>query len=375
MRKFMGIQGKRFFCVFLAAVMLLLTIPEINTRAAQPMQTGILLDCARRYYSVSSIKKYIKMLSASKNSFLQLHLTDDQNVGIECLALGQTVKKAKKLSDGSYKNPKTNQKFLSREQIRELISYAKKRNVELIPEIDMPAHMGGFFKLAAISKGEKYVTSISADTGRYPGELKISSKKGMDFAKMLYSEYAKLFSDCKYFHMGCDEFFSGSQSSIITYINTMSKYLRSKGFTVCIWNDLLRKDNIKKVTHKVQVTYWSYDGDTQNPSLRKQRRKERASVPDLQKEGFLIYNYNSYYLYVTPSRENCTKENRNYMVSDLKKNWNIRMWDGDTGKKLTSTKNLMGAAVCVWGEDSAGVTATDIYKQIEPLYKAMKNSM
>ena len=155
----------------------------------------------------------------------------------------------------------------------------------------------------------------------------------------------------------------------------MSDFLEKKGFTVRIWNDLLRKDNIDKINSKIQVTYWSYDGDAQSASVRKQRRKERASVRDLQKKGFDILNYNSYYLYFTPSKENCNRSDRDYMVNDVEKNWNVKKWDGDSGKTLSGKAHMIGAAVSVWGEDSSGVSADTIYKQVKPLYQAMKNKI
>ena len=365
----------KYICFVLTAVFLFLAAAPFPCEAANAIQTGITLDCARRYYSVEDIKKYIRLLSDSPAPFLQLHLTDDENVGVECVYLGQTVKAAKKLSDGSYRNKQTKQKFLSRKQIRELLRYAARKGVEIVPEIDMPAHMEGFFRLARGSLGAKYVKQISADAVKYPGELKIAGKKAIGFAKKLYAEYAELFAGCRYFHMGCDEFSSATQKQIVSYINTMSDFLEKKGFTVRIWNDLLRKDNIDKINSKIQVTYWSYDGDAQSASVRKQRRKERASVRDLQKKGFDILNYNSYYLYFTPSKENCNRSDRDYRVNDVEKNWNLKKWDGDSGKTLSGKAHMIGAAVSVWGEDSSGVSADTIYKQVKPLYQAMKNKI
>ena len=361
-------------CLGLALAIILTMLGEmpVPCAAARTVQTGITLDCARRYYTVDDIKKYIRLLSGGSAPFLQLHLADDENVGIECSYLEQTVKNAKKCSDGGYKNKKTGGKFLSKKQMQDIIRYANNRGVAIVPEIDMPAHMGGFFKLAANAMGKKFVRQIQAKGADYSGELKISSDKARNFAKKIYTEYAKTFSMCKYFHMGCDEFLSGSKSDIVDYINTMSKFLQKKGFTVRIWNDLLRKDNIEKINHKLQVTYWSFDGDATSASVKKKRRKERASVAALQKEGFDILNYNSYYLYFTPSVSNCNKADRDYMVSDVKNNWDLKKWDSNSGKALKTSKHVIGAAVSVWGEDSAGVSADTIYKQVEPLYKAMK---
>lgn len=364
---------KRVLCMILSVVLCVSFLEEGQVYAARKsLQTGITLDCARRYYSVADLKEYIRLVSGSGESFLQLHLTDNENVGVECLFLGQTVKNARKLSDGSYQNRKTGKKFLSREQMRELVAYAEKRQVELIPEIDMPAHMGGFFALACQAFGSKYVKRIARDNERYPGELNIGSKRAMKFAKQIYGEYGELFAGCRYFHMGCDEFSPGCEDEVVKYINTMSEFLQKKGFTVRIWNDLLRKKNIKRIHHNIQVTYWSYDGDSQSVSQRRKRRKVRASAADLQREGFSILNYNSYYLYYTPSRANCNKRDRKYMVQDLKKNWNIRKWDQDSTKELSKNRNIIGAAVSVWGEDSTGLSARKIYQQVKPLYQAME---
>ena len=108
-----------------------------------------MLDVARRYYPVTEIKKYIDALSAHENSTLQLHFTDDENVGIECAYLDQTVENAT-FADGVYTNPATGRNFLSYAQVRELMDYADSKNVTFVPEIDMPAHMKGFFDLAEI---------------------------------------------------------------------------------------------------------------------------------------------------------------------------------------------------------------------------------
>lgn len=366
---------KRRIISLILVITLVLTLfsnVSIQCEAAPKVQTGITLDCARKYYSVDDIKKYIRLLSGGSAPFIQLHLSDDQNVGIECSYLKQTVKNAKKCSDGSYKNKKTKKKFLSKKQVGDILQYANKRGVAVIPEIDMPAHMGGFFKLAKNAYGSNYIKQIRAKGKDYSGELRISSKKAVKFAKKIYTEYAELFSSCTYFHIGCDEFLSGSKSDIVNYINTISKFLQKKGFTVRIWNDLLRRDNIAKINHKLQITYWSFDGDTTIPSESKSRRKVRASASALIKEGFDILNYNSYYLYFTPSATNCNKSDREYMVRDLKNNWNLKIWDGDGGIPLKNSRHVIGAAVSVWGEDASGVSAATIYKQVKPLYKVMQ---
>lgn len=370
----MKLHIKQILVIGISLLLLAGLFPE-PIRALTAPQNGINLDCARRYYSVEEIKKYIRLLSGQEHSFLQLHLTDDENVGVECRALGQTVKKAKRLSGGRWKNRKTGKLFLSRTQIRSILSYAQKKGVAVIPEISGPAHMGGFFTLAKQDRGKKFARKVFMNQNRYPGELDISEKRAIRFAKSLYREYAALFSGCARFHIGGDEYFSHTPKQQAAYINAISRYMERRGFTVRVYNDLFRKKNIKQFNPNLEIAYWSYDGDTENKRVSKARRAYRAGAADLQKAGFRLLNYNSYYLYFVPSRKNCTGENRRYMVRDLKKNWDLRVWDSDRGRKLSCTDGVIGSAISVWGEDSAGVSAAKIYRQAAPLYRAMTRKL
>ena len=339
------------------------------------MSTGMIFDCARRYYSVGTIERLIDVLSGDEGAFLQLHLTDNQNVGLECAFLGQTADRAELLPDGSYRNPQTGLQFLSTEQIREILAYAADRGVEIIPEIEAPAHMEGFFRLAEYHLGSEYVDEIAFARRDYPGELDISSAPALWFVQNLYDEYMQLFKGCSYFHIGCDEHFSGSEEDKASYIFRMSAYVGSRGFTVRMWNDLLKKDRIGGLDKRIQVTYWSWDGEAQDPEVRAARRAERASVPDLQEEGFDILICNAYYLYYVPSPRNFNEHDNDYTIEDLHRSWNLKVWDSNRGTALDSADHLIGSAVSMWSEDSAELPQEPILAQFIRQYKAMRGQV
>ncbi|MBO6047869.1 MAG: family 20 glycosylhydrolase [Erysipelotrichaceae bacterium] len=340
--------------------------------------SGMSLDCARRYYPVQTIKQLIDTLAGNHHSFLQLHLSDDQNVGVECALLGQTVKTSELLSDGSYRNPHTMKQFLSAAQIKDIIQYARERNVDIIPEIDAPAHMEGFFTLAEAVYGSDYVNTLAYSRRDYPGELNISSPKAIHFVEQLYDEYASLFNTNRYFntgryfHIGCDEHFSGSAADKISYIMRISSYMKDKGFRVRMWNDLLTKSDIYKLDKSIQVTYWSWDGDAQDENVRAARQEERATVADLQAEGLDILIYNSYYLYYVPSHRNFNQHDMDYTVNDLRENWTVRNWYKNSGLSLESLEHIIGSAVSLWSEDSGGLPTDKIIAQFIRHYRAME---
>ncbi|MGN0393840.1 MAG: family 20 glycosylhydrolase, partial [Coprococcus sp.] len=321
-------------------------LPEENTGN---MQSGILLDCARRYYSVAEIKKYIDILSENENSFLQLHLSDNENVGVECETLGQTVDKAEVRENGSCYNSYTEKLFLSEKQIREILDYANSKNVDIIPEIDMPGHMSGFFRLAEY--GDTYsIAQIAVNQQEVPGELNITTGEGKKLAAELLSEYATLFKGCTYFHMGCDEYWTNWGTAMTDFINKQAEYLRENGYTVRIWNDLIQHDNIDNINKNIQIVYWSYDGATDNEQTRAERIEKRASVPELQEKGFKVIVTNNYYLYFVPSDRSCTEEALAYTVKDIEKNWTLEKWDANYEGGLKSYDNILGGMIAVWGE-------------------------
>jgi len=108
---------------------------------------GMHLDVGRHFFPVSFIKKYIDYIALHKMNYFHWHLTEDQGWRIE-------IKKYPKLTQiGAWrngtiigKNPGTGNDnikyggFYTQEQIRDVVAYAQKRYVTIIPEIEMPGH-------------------------------------------------------------------------------------------------------------------------------------------------------------------------------------------------------------------------------------------
>lgn len=100
---------------------------------------ALMLDPARHFLPVEDVKFYINQMAKYKYNVLQLHLTDDQGWRVE-------IKKYPRLTEiGAFRNPKTGSNgpdngFYTQEQLKDLIKYAADRNVEIIPELDIPGH-------------------------------------------------------------------------------------------------------------------------------------------------------------------------------------------------------------------------------------------
>lgn len=97
---------------------------------------GMMLDVGRYFFSTDYVKKFIDLMAMYKMNTLHFHLTDDNGWRIE-------IKKYPKLTEiGAWrgKNEKRNGGYYTQDDIRDLVAYASARNMEIIPEIEMPAH-------------------------------------------------------------------------------------------------------------------------------------------------------------------------------------------------------------------------------------------
>lgn len=130
---------------------------------------GLLLDCVKYFFSVEEVKKVIDEIARVKMNVLHWHLGDENGVRVE-----------------SMKCPKLHQVygqlFYTQMEIREIVAYAKKRGVEVIPEIDMYGHASEI----------------------YPVSLCTGNEETYGFLKELLEEIMSLF-DSQWFHIGGDK--------------------------------------------------------------------------------------------------------------------------------------------------------------------------
>ncbi|HBT29253.1 MAG TPA: beta-N-acetylhexosaminidase, partial [Erwinia persicina] len=89
---------------------------------------GILIDSARHFLPIETLKRQIDGIAAAKMNVFHWHLTDDQGWRFASDHYPQLQEKA---SDGLW---------YSQQQMREIVSYAASRGVRVVPEIDFPGH-------------------------------------------------------------------------------------------------------------------------------------------------------------------------------------------------------------------------------------------
>lgn len=96
---------------------------------------GVMLDVARHFFGVDSVKQFIDRVVPYKINHLHLHLSDDQGWRIE-------IESWPKLATvgGRYEVDGTTGGYYTQEDYREIVRYAAARGVTVVPEIDLPGH-------------------------------------------------------------------------------------------------------------------------------------------------------------------------------------------------------------------------------------------
>lgn len=224
---------------------------------------GMHLDCARHFFSIDFIKKYIDYLALYKFNTFHWHLTDDQGWRIE-------IKQYPKLTevgawrDGSMVGHYREQKydsiryggFYSQVEIKQIVKYAAARNITIIPEIEMPGH-----SVAALAAYPEYgcidtTISVEKGWGEFP-DIFCPTEETFTFLENVLTEVMALFPST-YIHIGgdevnkirwkesayCQKLIADSNLVNVTglqsyFIRRIDKFVNSKGKKIIGWDEIL----------------------------------------------------------------------------------------------------------------------------------------
>ncbi|MER6305781.1 beta-N-acetylhexosaminidase [Streptomyces sp. NPDC001657] len=108
---------------------------------------GLLLDVARHFLPKDGVLRYLDLLAAHKLNVLHLHLTDDQGWRIEIRRypkLTGTGAWRARTKLGHRASPLWDERphggYYTQDDIREIVAYAARRHITVVPEIDVPGH-------------------------------------------------------------------------------------------------------------------------------------------------------------------------------------------------------------------------------------------
>ncbi|WP_375385376.1 beta-N-acetylhexosaminidase [uncultured Microbacterium sp.] len=210
---------------------------------------GVMLDVARHFFPVETVKAYIDRAASLKFNALHLHLADDQGWRIELASRPALTEVASGTSVGGDPGG-----FYTKADYRELVAYAAARHMIVVPEIDVPGHTHAV-GLAYPELGEAPVISeeIRQTVRDYGGELptprtpyegmavgfsslKIHDEATYDFLADVFGELAGM-TPGPYLHVGGDEALGTAPDDFAEFMRRVTALVADLGKTPIAWHE------------------------------------------------------------------------------------------------------------------------------------------
>ena len=162
---------------------------------------GFMLDVGRHFYPVSFIKKQLDVLSYYKINTFHWHLTEDQGWRIQIHRYPRLtgIGAWRTEADGSRYGG-----FYTQAEIREVVDYARTRNIQVIPEIEMPGHSTAALAAYPEYSCTRQALTVPATWGVFKDIYCVGNPETFTFLQHVLDEVMTLFPS-PYVHIGGDE--------------------------------------------------------------------------------------------------------------------------------------------------------------------------
>lgn len=269
------------------------------------------VDAGRKYFSPTSIKAIIDNAAEAGFNQVELYLSDNQGFRFALddmtvtTSTGNTYDLSAALGDGytasDGKCPDGSDKYLTQSEMTDIIAYAKSKNVEIVPCVNAPGHMG-----AILEEFSDFRYTSGWQTSK--SSIDLGNAEAVAFALAITDKYAKYFASqgCKYYNIGADEYandlssmgFENMGSALYTkfveFMNSAADIIVGYGMTPRAFNDgfCYNKNEYNSVTvapsKAYEICYWSSGWNGYNV----------ASAKTLSSNGYKLINTNGDYYWV-----------------------------------------------------------------------------
>ncbi|MCE5325720.1 MAG: beta-N-acetylhexosaminidase [Planctomycetaceae bacterium] len=287
---------------------------------------GLLIDTARRWHTLDTLKKLVVLCRLYKINHMQLHLTDDQSFTFPSRA---------------YPALATPDRHYTLDQIAELESFARERGVAILPELEMPGHA------AAAVGGLPSRVACEPSTGNV---LCPSHEQTYETMDTLIGEMCQAFPASPYFHIGADEVnkkpwesctrckafmaqhgIENTEELYRHFIVRMNEIVKRHGRKMIVWEGFAKTGKIAIPTDITVMIFESYYN----------------LPPDVLAGGYPVINASWQPLYVV--------NDRNWTPEHIY-GWNMYRWEHwfnispafENPIQVPPTNQIIGAQMCAW---------------------------
>ena len=309
---------------------------------------GFMMDCGRKYIPMAYLRNLVKVMSYYKMNTLQIHLNDngfkkyfneDWNKTQAAFRLESDTYPGLTAKDGFY----TKAEFIALQQL------ADSCGVEIIPEIDVPAHSLAFTQYKPEIGSKEYGMD----------HLDLFNPETMKFVDGLFKEYLEGKSPVfrgKRVHIGTDEYSNAKKEVVEKFRAFTDHYIRlveSYGKQAVCWGALTHaKGETPVKSENVIMDIW-YNG--------------YADPVEMKKQGYQLVSIPDGYVYIVPAAGyyydylNCQYLYEHWSPAQV---GGVKFEDDDPA--------IIGGMFAVWNDHAGnGITVKDIHHRLFPAMQTL----
>ena len=324
---------------------------------------GFMIDVGRKFFTIDYLRDYVKILSYYKMNELHVHLNDNGFKSYYNNDWSKTYA-AFRLESDTYPGLAAKDGHYTKEEFRNLQLMGMQYGVNVIPEIDIPAHSLAF---------TRYMPELEASAPYAQDHLDILDDEKLpiiyDFFDKLFDEYIK--GDNPTFvgpdvHVGTDEFIKEGAGRDVDnhqatrfreFTNHYLEYIASLGKTPRLWGGLewLKDEPLTHVAPAGNAIMNAWSKDWVNPHKMIEDGFEIISTPDT-------------WLYIVPAA--------GYYRDFLDIEWIYKTYRPEKVSTATTLPNfqegLIGSTFAVWNDICEnGISQLDVHYRTMPAVKAV----
>lgn len=332
---------------------------------------GLMIDLARRWHTIQTLKKLIDLSTFYKLNYIQLHLTDDQSFTFP---------------SKTYPKLATKNRHYSKEELVDLVEYAQRRGITLIPEIDIPGHSKKIIEAypEIFSPKLKYWGKNMWGGDAINNVINIGSEEVYVALNILLDEVIEIFHTSPYIHIGADEAtIDNLDGDPLTeammkrenlgdnvhelyrhFIVRMNEMVKNKNKTMCIWEGFKREG---KVQIPKDIIVFEFESLYNLPN-------------HLVEDGYTLVNTSWVPLYVVGTGIEGEWLPRKWEPKKIY-SWNMWQWENFYHKspaskkpiQLEKTPLIIGAQMCAWEQADHGEIPS-LRKRVPPFVERIWNT-
>lgn len=313
---------------------------------------GFMIDCGRKFIPLEFLQDYVKIMSYYKMNTFQIHLNDNAFPRFYQWNWDKTYS-AFRLESDTYPGLTAQDGWYSKQEFIDLQILAENHFVDIIPEIDAPAHSLAFTHYLPEIGSQKYGMD----------HLDLFNPKTYTFMEGLFKEYLEgehpVFRG-KRVHIGTDEYSNKEQEVVEKFryfTDHFIRYVEGFGKQACVWGALTHaKGETPVKSENVVMSAW-YNG--------------YADPKEMIRQGYDLISVPDGWLYIVPAA--------GYYYDYLNTQKLYEQWTpAHIGKEVFEEKHpsILGGMFAVWNDHAGnGISTKDIHDRTYPAIQTLAVKM